>query len=586
MFTYLARQLNNESELFIFTTDHGGSMDGRSFLWLWNEGILYDSDFASTIESLPARTINIVMEQCYSGGFIDDIQMRCLDKNIVITTACSGNEVSYAMPSLTYDEFVYHWLTAVNGVSPDNSDHSDADFNQDGYISMLEAYQDATINDTREETPQQYSNPECLTNSLSLDALLDICDNQLLVGGVDLYMKDNNFDIGDEPNTTTDESWISNDVWFEDMNGAKTYSLVAGHGYNVCVRVRNRGDQDSYGYERLYVHWTKAVIGGSWPHSWYSDIPYECDGHAVIRGDLITDPSGFLLPFIPAGKEEIVKIPWIAPNYDYSVCSAFDGRDNELWHYCLLARIDEQDGTSYDGEMPLREFVLDHNNVISRNFSLMRDNGEGNGSVSAVVGVSLPDGMPSYFDIHIDIEESAIGLGHDIDLRISLSDNLYNNWGGNGFGWSEEEAGTFRITDFHSELTDFYMNTNSLGAVKATIEFLSDVQPPIEFDISMVQDGQKIGGEHFFYASYNINPPQYREQNRMNEATYRIERNSSIYNVIANFSIDHLFVSDFGANRLLSAQGSSINISSLASGFYILTIVSDNGVYTTPIFRQ
>jgi hypothetical protein len=56
----------------------------------------------------------ITMEQCYSGGFIDDL----ISDNRVISTACRFDEVSWSGVDPSYDEYVYHWTSAVRGSNP------------------------------------------------------------------------------------------------------------------------------------------------------------------------------------------------------------------------------------------------------------------------------------------------------------------------------------------------------------------------------------------------------------------------------------------------------------------------------------
>jgi hypothetical protein len=51
------------------------------------------------------------MEQCYSGGFIDDL----LGPYRTIATAADYDEPSYARSDGLYNEFVYHWTAATEG---------------------------------------------------------------------------------------------------------------------------------------------------------------------------------------------------------------------------------------------------------------------------------------------------------------------------------------------------------------------------------------------------------------------------------------------------------------------------------------
>lgn len=169
VFNELASILTEEDNLFVFTTDHGGQYQGKdAFLCLWGE-ILSDKKFAEEINKVQAKTINICMEQCNSGGFIDDLQA----KNRVIVTACDYDEVSWPAENLLYDEFVYHWVSAVYGQTPDGKIVS-ADFNGDGYVSMQEAFIYAKNHDKKQETPQYESLPQELGINLALSQFVSL----------------------------------------------------------------------------------------------------------------------------------------------------------------------------------------------------------------------------------------------------------------------------------------------------------------------------------------------------------------------------------------------------------------------------
>lgn len=154
----------NCSELFIYTIDHGGSYGGNNaFMCLWNGEIMHDYEFANQINKLSSNVlINIVMGQCNSGGFIDDLS----GINRVITTACTVTESSWACTNGLYDEFIYHWTAAVNGSNTENL-IINSDENNDNFVSMQEAYVYAVQRDTKSETPQISTSP--LKHYLSLD---------------------------------------------------------------------------------------------------------------------------------------------------------------------------------------------------------------------------------------------------------------------------------------------------------------------------------------------------------------------------------------------------------------------------------
>ena len=128
----MSRRLETDDHLFLYVIDHGGSNDVASedsFIWLWNDERLEDYTLASLLNMFRASSVNILMGQCYSGGFVADL----MHERRVITTACSGSEQSWYCPDRPYDEFVYHWTCAVNGAD-EYGNPVDADANDDGEV--------------------------------------------------------------------------------------------------------------------------------------------------------------------------------------------------------------------------------------------------------------------------------------------------------------------------------------------------------------------------------------------------------------------------------------------------------------------
>ncbi len=167
VFAELANILSDGSELFIFQTDHGSNSGGWSTLFnLWNMEELTDTHFASLLDALPNCEIVCTFEPCFSGGFLDDVVLP--PGPIVASSACRHDEYSWAMPpDYVYDEYVFHWTAAVNGEDAYGVP-VDADYNQDGMITMDEAFIYAETNDAQPESPQYGDYPEDIGTLISL----------------------------------------------------------------------------------------------------------------------------------------------------------------------------------------------------------------------------------------------------------------------------------------------------------------------------------------------------------------------------------------------------------------------------------
>jgi hypothetical protein len=134
--------------LFIFTTGHGGNDTqyyngiNSSIYYLWgNNEIINDIEFNASLPYAP-KNISIVMEQCNSGGFVDNIVTNYQgSQNRTIATAANGSEPSYG------NFFSNAWMAGVArieiGAVGTGADASPFD----GRISMPEAFNFAKSKD-------------------------------------------------------------------------------------------------------------------------------------------------------------------------------------------------------------------------------------------------------------------------------------------------------------------------------------------------------------------------------------------------------------------------------------------------------
>jgi hypothetical protein len=150
-FNYLAQIMDSKDSLFIYTTNHGNE-DG---MCLYFYQIVSPEHFTQVLTPIPYNNMIIVMEQCNSGIFIPALS----GPNRIIITAASATESSWSCDSEgSYDEFVYHFMTAVNMETPDGISVTMHDVNSDGLVSMQEAFNYAFYMDSREEHPHYDDN--------------------------------------------------------------------------------------------------------------------------------------------------------------------------------------------------------------------------------------------------------------------------------------------------------------------------------------------------------------------------------------------------------------------------------------------
>ncbi|MBR9860792.1 hypothetical protein GYB22_08600 [bacterium] len=163
--TILENEMTEIDKFFFFTTNHGGtrsdngspavddeSWDGdntdETIFYYNSSSIAYDDDVVEWIERLSFKSMICVMEQCFSGGLIYDLR----GENRFVMTAATETQVSYG--GAVYDDFVMLLASALIGTHQLDNTPVDADANNDGKVSLTEAFRWASDNDTRDEIPQ------------------------------------------------------------------------------------------------------------------------------------------------------------------------------------------------------------------------------------------------------------------------------------------------------------------------------------------------------------------------------------------------------------------------------------------------
>ena len=86
----LSTRLQEDDHLFFYVIDHGGTddHDTSSYICLWNNESLYDTQLAEMLVPFTQRNVNVnvVLGQCFSGGFNDNLtKVGC-----VVASASTG----------------------------------------------------------------------------------------------------------------------------------------------------------------------------------------------------------------------------------------------------------------------------------------------------------------------------------------------------------------------------------------------------------------------------------------------------------------------------------------------------------------
>ncbi|NJN64682.1 MAG: hypothetical protein HC882_07255 [Acidobacteria bacterium] len=159
--------------VFLFTFDHGSGNAACEAQLCLMDGCMPDTEFASYFNAIPYKHRAVDMQQCNSGGFVDNLQ----NVKSVVSTAANCSESAYEADeqddcgggvSVKYGEWNYWWMSAMRGHKPwPGLQLVDADSDNDGKVSFLEAHNYALANDNRGEHPQ-WSDPGGIGDELSL----------------------------------------------------------------------------------------------------------------------------------------------------------------------------------------------------------------------------------------------------------------------------------------------------------------------------------------------------------------------------------------------------------------------------------
>ena len=353
IFNLIRTKITKNDQLFIYVIDHGGTNGGNNaYIWLWNQQKLHDYELAQMINSINCGCVNVILGQCYSGGFIDNLE----GNGRVIATACKPNEPSYAMTNLPYDEFVYHWTSAIAGQDV-YGNTINADLIPDSNITPYEAFFYANAQDTKDETPMYSSTPVYVGQEISLSRMPLT---------LDLYIKDKNDDYGSE------------------LNSLSSYN----YGYLSSVWLRNNPD-NMYGNEQpklsendscvyIYADIHNRVMRNYIPNlepnhyiHFYWARPSLATPMQMWRGantSVFSEYGGYigatmLVDTIRVGESSRVSIPWVIPKESIINFEDFDCH--------ILARISQSYiDNEYTDNNPITTDCLTANVISNNNLSV------------------------------------------------------------------------------------------------------------------------------------------------------------------------------------------------------------------------
>lgn len=342
---------------------------------------------------------------------------------------------------------------------------------------------------------------------------------------VDLLVRDNEGDYGQEPNDSAEIIWDSPEIWVRNQQDGKrirkhqnpTYSSTNNTNY-MYVRVYNRGCATSSGNDTLKVYWSKASTALSWPTHWDGSTNFPNNG--PIMGNLVGEIT---IPQLERGEDVILEIPWQVPNPDdYNVITP------EPWHFCILARIESTDDPMIvnNETSDLWVDVNTNNNIGWKNLTVItipddiQESTSETTSISGVIAVGNNQNTSRDFALEIELDNKADDynkqLFEECEITLNFDEGLFNQWtsGGklNDNLEEQRQPRTLLVKNTSSKISKITLLPNQVGTVNFKFNFLTKelLNKKGKFVLNVIQrdlvTNRIIGGETFNIEKYQRTP--------------------------------------------------------------------------------
>lgn len=512
VFSELSNELGDEDHLFVYVIDHGGYdyQKKSSYICLWNDEKLYPEELDSYLDGCEAGYISIVMGQCYSGGFVEPLRAD----NRLVMAACSADDLSYGCEDLPFDEFVYHWTSAVNGVTA-FGDKISADGNADGNVSLGEAYTYARQKDVYSNGDNPYASETPTYGCKAYIMFDDLSFSNIPEVGCDLFLSNNKMDTGKRP---FDRSmfgngkykvilWNSSCIWARNTNdgfvnqSSENISFKGRDKVYLYAKVTNRGTKP-YVYDkerpmRLLFYWAPSAFAIT-AADWKGIVEKDVSGTGGVAGGTKLEET------IAPGESVVFECEWTP----YPSFVLDDIRDIDDFHACFLAGLTYN--KSYLSLEPEKETGIVHvsntNKLSQKNLQFIDSYGQDHAKVDLGHTYSgLDSCMIRLYEINDTI------AFREAEISLSLSPNLMSSWVNNGCkGKSITLQGK---TDRRIMLKDSDSCLDAIPLMKDNKDFVrvnfnpivsSDAMSSKEYTLDLTltdKNGKELGGETFVFVS-------------------------------------------------------------------------------------
>lgn len=516
----LAQKLTDNDHLLLFVTDHGGidkTRNNKTYMYLWNNVKLYPEDLAAYLEPINAGFVSIVMGQCYSGGFIEALK----DTNRIIATASSATEMSFRSITVPFNEFLYHWTSALNGYDAFGNEVDGGEALPIVDAQLYAAKHDFYANNgtkRAKETPQISYFTNSVASDLSLANIpptVDIVFDEYkkpLVSELITKAYDKTITLSDLKGPYNQDLYVSMPIpekyvfwnnpyiWLRNNRDGEEHQesekLIIEEYDPVFAyfKVRNRGVKDYQGSDqKVRGFWSKANAAINMD-GWIGGVDSINHNYEYAGGSM----GSMTIPMVPAGENHIGKLSYTFAEDSYTIASEPD------FNMCVLMYIR---GKNDSGEIPADEDriveVWKTNKLGQSNLDIVSFPDD----TMRVCLTNLYDGELA-FDIVLMDSIDNIPLFRNARLSMNLSPDLSEAWnrgGQNGdhveFDKNNENAVLLKSNV--SKLKGLKMEPYQSGRIGLACNFFANEaiteRKQYDVDVALVNSvtGKCVGGESF-----------------------------------------------------------------------------------------
>lgn len=376
----------------------------------------------------------------------------------------------------------------------------------------------------------------------------------------DLYVRDEDPDDGTEPSGAV-INWISPDIWvrqtndgFANQESQDLHQTPGAKGY-VYIRVWNRGEgKHPEGQGNIEAYWANASAGLSWPSPWDGQViaglcepPNE---DLPLGGQIGTQPlrsvNETFFDFTHNNTAEpdftIYEFEWELPDPDkYKSC--FDQEEWHHRHFCILARIIDDDDDPIVDNGNFRDYLNNNNDVALKNITIYGDGQQlqpddeeclffGNYTNQTMSNVKLRIVFPELAD------QDLLNVA---EVRLFPDDAAKTEWDGNGRQGTNatiDGTGGIRLAAQNAEIRGLTFAPYEIHQFCLEIDQVVDnAEGKYTFDIIQYNGNDIVNGERYFVGARP--QPEGRPSGPKRQYSHVVE-SSSFFTALPNPATDQI----------------------------------------------